>query len=214
MLYALTVTYRGFIGVLSVQNVNELLQVAVNAVENGLAESASNASANSLNSEKEIAKSDSSLAPRILKDPATGRFLPGTGGNGRRKGGVNTITKARALLANHTEELIGLALEQVRAGKSTSLLSELLRFSMPQARSQLAAISIPGAADAMERGDFDGALAEITRATLDGEISPDAAKVATEQVKSAEEAKRLRALAEQVEKLSAKVIEGQARRVL
>lgn len=202
------------------QNVNELLQVAVVAVENGTATGTANdssntpdASSNTHYSEKESEKSTSFSSPRILKDPKTGRFLPGTGGNGRRRGGVNTITKARALLANHAEELIGLALEQVRAGKSTSLLSELLRFSMPQARSQLAAIAIPGAADAMAMGDFDGALAEITRATLDGEISPDAAKVATEQVKSAEEAKRLRALAEQVEKLSAKVIEGQARRI-
>ena len=170
-------------------------------------------SANTLDSEKEIQESTSFSAPRILKDPKTGRFLPGNRPPGRPAGCVSSVTKARQVLANHTEELIGLALEQVRQGKANALLAELLRFSMPQARSQLAAIAIPGAADAMAMGDFDGALAEITRATLDGEISPDAAKVATEQVKSAEEAKRLRALAEQVEKLSAKVIEGQARRV-
>ena len=176
-------------------------------------DASANSPSNSLDSEKEIEHSGASLAPRILKDPKTGRFLPGNRPPGRPAGCVSSVTKARQVLANHTEELIGLALEQVRQGKANALLAELLRFSMPQARSQLAAISIPGAADAMAMGDFDGALAEITRATLDGEISPDAAKVATEQVKSAEEAKRLRALAEQVEKLSAKVIEGQARRI-
>ncbi|MBU3656896.1 MAG: hypothetical protein FGM35_02520 [Rhodocyclaceae bacterium] len=185
---------------------------SVDASANSLDASAKG-SANTLDSEKEIQESASFSAPRILKDPKTGRFLPGNRPPGRPAGCVSSVTKARQVLANHTEELIGLALEQVRQGKANALLAELLRFSMPQARSQLAAIAIPGAADAMAMGDFDGALAEITRATLDGEISPDAAKVATEQVKSAEEAKRLRALAEQVEKLSAKVIEGQARRV-
>lgn len=182
------------------------------ASANTLDESA-NSSANSVCSEKEIEQSDSSLAPRILKDPKTGRFLPGNRPPGRPAGCVSSVTKARQVLANHTEELIGLALEQVRAGKANALLSELLRFSMPQARSQLANVQIPAAEACMAVGDFDGALAAITQSVLSGETSPDAAKSLTDQIRAAEEAKRLRTLAEQVEKLSAKVIEGQSRRV-
>lgn len=173
----------------------------------------SDASANSLDSEKESGEGKQPRAVRILKDPNTGRFVKGTGGHGRYRGSVSSVTKARAILADHTEELIGLALEQVRQGKATALLAELLKFSMPTARSQLMNVQIPAAEAAMAVGDFDGALAAVTQSVLAGDTSPDSAKVLTDQIRAAEEAKRYRQLSEEVEKLSQKVIEGQARRI-
>lgn len=152
-------------------------------------------------------------SPRIVRDQTTGRFLKGTRSPGRTPGSVSAVTKARALLANHAEELVQIALEKVRNEGSTALLSDLLRFSMPQQRSQLASVSLPEAAAAMESGDFDGALGAVTQAVLLGDISADAGKVATEQIRGAEEAKRMKRLEEEISRLGERVINGMAKRV-
>lgn len=149
----------------------------------------------------------------ILQDPQTGRFLPGNRGGGRPQGSVSAATKARELLGLHAEELVSLALEQVREGKNTALLSDLLRFAMPQQRSQLQNIVVPGAAAALERGEFEAALGAVTQAVLNGELSPDAAKTVTDSIRSAEEAKRIKLLQDRVEELSRRVFEGSARRI-
>lgn len=164
-------------------------------------------------SEEDMETSSGGASPRIVRDNTTGRFLPGTRSPGRRPGSVNAATRARELLVNHAEELVTLAIEKVRTEGSSALLSDLLRFAMPQQRSQLQAVMIPEAADAMARGDFDGALAAVTQAVLSGEISPDTGKVSTEQIRSAEEAKRLKRVEEEINRLSEKVITGISRRV-
>lgn len=149
----------------------------------------------------------------ILQDPQTGRFLPGNKGGGRPPGSVSAATRARELLGLHAEELVTIALEQVREGKNAALLSDLLRFAMPQQRSQLQNIIVPEAAQALERGEFELALGAVTQAVLNGELSPDAAKTVTDSIRTAEEAKRLKSLQERVEDLTRRVIEGSARRV-
>lgn len=149
----------------------------------------------------------------LKKDPKSGKFLPGNRSGGRPLGSVSAATKARNLLASYSEELVELSMEQVRSGKSAALLAELLRFSLPPARSQLSNVIIPEAHEAMAHGDFDGALAAITQSVLSGETSPDVAKSITDQVKSAEESKRLRALTEEVESLQRRIVEGQSRRI-
>lgn len=149
----------------------------------------------------------------IIQDPHTGRFLPGNRGGGRPPGSVSAATRARELLSLHAEELVAIALEQVRESKNAALLSDLLRFAMPQQRSQLQNIVVPAAALALERGDFESALGAVTQAVLNGELSPDAAKTVTDSIRSAEEAKRLKHLQERVDELCRRVIEGAARRV-
>ena len=149
----------------------------------------------------------------ILQDPQTGRFLPGNKGGGRPLGSVSAATRARELLGIHAEELVSIALEQVREGKNASLLSDLLRYAMPQQRSQLQNIVVPEAAAALERGEFEAALGAVTQAVLNGELSPDAAKTVTDSIRSAEEAKRIKLLQDRVEELSRRVFEGTSRRV-
>lgn len=150
---------------------------------------------------------------RILKDPETGRFLPGNRAGGRPLGSVSAATRAREILTQHAEELVALAIEQVREGRNTALLSDLLRFAMPQQRSQLQNILVPDAAAALKRGDFDAALGAVTQSVLNGELSPDAAKTVTDSIRLAEEAKRLKSLQDKVDELSRRVIEGSVRRV-
>lgn len=163
---------------------------------------------------QEVAKSSTSAnSQRIIRDRTTGRFQPGNRSGGRPLGALNHATRARDLLAYHAEELVQIALEKVRTEGSTALLSDLLRFSMPQQRSQLASVSLPEAAAAMESGDFDGALGAVTQAVLLGDISADAGKVATEQIRGAEEAKRMKRLEEEISRLGERVINGMAKRV-
>lgn len=150
---------------------------------------------------------------RILQDPQTGRFLPGNKGGGRPLGSVSAATRARELLGMHAEELVAIALEQVRGGNNTSLLSDLLRYAMPQQRSQLQNIVVPEAAAALERGEFETALGAVTKAVLNGDLSPDAAKTVTDSIRSAEEAKRLKHLQDRVEELSRRVFDGTSRRI-
>ena len=163
--------------------------------------------------EVDTQKVSSVKSPRILKDPETGRFLPGNKAGGRPLGSVSAATRARELLGQHAEELVAIAIEQVREGKNTALLSDLLRFAMPQQRSQLQNIVVPAAAMALERGDFESALGAVTQAVLNGELSPDAAKTVTDSIRSAEEAKRLKHLQDRVDELSRRVVEGSARRI-
>lgn len=151
--------------------------------------------------------------PRILKDPETGRFLPGNKAGGRPLGSVSASTRAREILSLHAEELVAMALELVREGKNAALLSDLLRFAMPQQRSQLQNILVPEAAEALERGEFESALGAVTKAVLNGQLSPDAAKTVTDSIRSAEEAKRIKHLQDRVDELSRRVIEGSGRRI-
>ena len=167
----------------------------------------------SANPQEDIQKSSSLNSRGILQDPQTGRFLPGNRGGGRPPGSISAATRARELLGTHAEELVSIALEQVRDGKNASLLSDLLRYAMPQQRSQLQNIVVPEAAAALERGEFEAALGAVTQAVLNGELSPDAAKTVTDSIRSAEEAKRLKILQDRVEELSRRVFEGAARRV-
>lgn len=163
----------------------------------------------------QVEAKESSLADSrgILQDPQTGRFLPGNKGGGRPLGSVSAATRARELLGMHAEELVSIALEQVREGKNTSLLSDLLRYAMPQQRSQLQNILVPEAAMALERGEFESALGAVTQAVLNGELSPDAAKTVTDSIRSAEEAKRLKHLQDRVDDLARRVVEGSSRRI-
>lgn len=163
--------------------------------------------------QEETEGSSSSGSPRIVRDTTSGRFLPGTRSPGRTPGSINHATRARNLLVSHAEELVELAIEKVRNEGSTALLSDLLRFAMPQQRSQLQNVMIPEAAAAMAAGDFDAALGAVTQAVLTGEISPDAGKVSTEQIRGAEEAKRLKRIEEEINQLNEKVITGFARRI-
>lgn len=140
-------------------------------------------------------------------------FQPGwKGGPGRPKGSVSPATRFRNKLAEHGDELLELALAQVRKGegKSNTLLVNLLTFIVGQQRGELATVSIPAMAEAKT---YEDKLQALEAAVVNGEISPDASKLIVDQLKTAEEAKQLRELNDELQYLKAQVIEGTARRV-
>lgn len=140
-------------------------------------------------------------------------FQPGwKGGPGRPKGSVSPATRFRNKLAEHGDELLELALAQVRKGegKSNALLVNLLTFVVGQQRGELAAVSIPAMAEAKT---YEDKLEALEAAVINGEISPDASKLIVDQLKVAEEAKELRRLNDELAFLKAQVIEGTARRI-
>lgn len=154
-----------------------------------------------------------SLTETPQKNPH--RFLPGNThsvGKGRPKGSVSPATRFRNKLAEHGDELLELALAQVRKGegKSNTLLVNLLTFVVGQQRGELAAVSIPAMAEAKT---YEDKLQALESAVVNGEISPDAAKLIVDQLKTAEEAKQLRELNDELRILKAQVIEGTARRI-
>lgn len=161
--------------------------------------------------ETDVEKSVLASAPQ--KKPIH-RFKPGVSGNpnGRPKGSVSPATRFRNKLAEHGDELLELALAQVRKGegKSNTLLVNLLTFVVGQQRGELAAVSIPAMAEAKT---YEDKLLALEAAVVNGEISPDASKLIVDQLKTSEEAKQLRILNDELAILKAKVIEGSARRV-
>lgn len=145
--------------------------------------------------------------PKILRDEK-GRVLPGSASpnpNGRPKGSLSPATRMRNKLATHGEELLELALEQVRGGRNAALLSDLLKFIIAQHRSEIAPVDLPEAAAA---GTYDQRLEAINQAVLRGEVSADVAKTIIDGFKAGEEAKRLQLLSGEIEALKAKIIDG------
>lgn len=140
-------------------------------------------------------------------------FQPGwKGGPGRPKGSLSPATRFRNKLAEHGDELLELALAQVRKGegKSNTLLVNLLNFVIGQQRGELAAVSIPAMSQART---YEDKIQALESAVVNGEISPDASKLIVDQLKVSEEAKLLRELHDEMRILKAQVIEGSARRV-
>ena len=136
-------------------------------------------------------------------------FKPGQSGNpkGRPKGALNKDSAARALIFAQSGEIVRKALKEALNGNQ-ALLGQLLSIVSPAQRAELAPVQIPGASDAIAAGRFEDALSLISQASLDGTISPDAAKQLTDQLKAAEEAKRLSFLQDQLHQLREKVING------
>lgn len=165
---------------------------------------------------EKVGGGESDIGESSLADPPQKKshlFQPGwKGGPGRPKGSVSPATRFRNKLAEHGDELIDLALKQVRSGesKSNTLLVNLLTFVVGQQRGELAAVRIEGMAEAVT---YESKLQALEDAVVNGDISPDAAKLIVDQLKTSEEAKQLRQLNDELRILKAQVIEGTARRV-
>lgn len=158
-------------------------------------------------------ETESPVLAELPQKKVAHRFQPGNaGGPGRPKGSVSPATRFRNKLAEHGEELLTLALKQVREGgsRNNALLTNLLTFVVGQQRGELAAVSIPAMAEAKT---YEEKLQALESAVVNGEISPDASKLIVDQLKTAEEAKQLRELNDELRFLKAQVIEGNARRV-
>jgi|GEM_PF-4522164 len=140
-----------------------------------------------------------------------GHFAKGwKGGPGRPRGAMSPAGRFRQTLTEeHGEELLALAMTAVRSGNANSLLGTMMQFVVGQAKAELAPIVLPEATE----GTYEERTEAISRAMLDGTISPDAAKVAIEQLKATEEAKQLRELGEELRSLKARLINGTATRI-
>ena len=139
----------------------------------------------------------------------SGRWVKGYSGNpaGRPKGALNKDSAARELIFAQAGDIVRKALKEALSGNQ-ALLSQLLGIVVAPAKSQLSAVGIPGAAEAMDVGDYDHALALITKAALNGDVSADVAKVLTDQICAAGEARRISALQDQINHLREKVVTG------
>ena len=145
----------------------------------------------------------------IERHSDSGRWLKGISGNpsGRPKGALNKDSNARELVFAQAGEIVRKSLKEALSGNQT-LLSQLLGIVVAPAKSQLGSVEIPGAGDAMARGDYDQALALITQAALNGDVSPDIAKTLTDQISAAGEARRISSLQDQINRLKEKVVSG------
>lgn len=140
-------------------------------------------------------------------DPKTGKFRPGNPGGGRPVGSLGKGATARARIMAQAEAIVDVLLEKAKAGDN-AMLGLAMQVISPAYRAEMAPVQIPGASEAIAAGRFEEALALISQASLDGTISPDAAKTLTEQLKASEEAKRLSYLQDQLQALREKVING------
>ena len=145
----------------------------------------------------------------LIRCDDSGRWLKGISGNpeGRPKGALNKDSAARELVFAQAGEIVRKALKEALSGNQP-LLSQLLGIVVAPAKSQLSSVEIDGAADAMDQGDYDRALALITRAALNGDVCADIAKVLTDQISAAGEARRISALQDQINHLREKVVTG------
>lgn len=145
----------------------------------------------------------------IERHSDSGRWLKGVSGNpsGRPKGALNKDSNARELVFAQAGEIVRKSLKEALSGNQ-ALLSQLLGIVVAPAKSQLGSVEIPGAGDAMARGDYDQALALITQAALNGDVSPDIAKTLTDQISAAGEARRISSLQDQINSLKEKVVSG------
>jgi len=144
-----------------------------------------------------------------IRHEESGRWLKGYSGNpaGRPKGALNKDSAARELIFAQAGDIVRKALKEALSGNQ-ALLSQLLGIVVAPAKSQLSAVGIDGAAEAMADGDYDKALALITEAALKGAVSADVAKVLTDQICAAGEARRISALQDQINFLKEKVVKG------
>jgi hypothetical protein len=153
---------------------------------------------------------EKSLSDAYVRN-AGGRFGVGNkGGPGRRPGSLSAAGRFRQRIAEeHGDELLDLALQAVRSGNANSLLSTMLTFIAGTAKAETAPIVLPEA----QHGSYEERTEAISRAMLAGEISPDAAKIAIEQLKTSEEARQLRELNEELRGLKARLVNGTATRI-
>lgn len=151
------------------------------------------------------------LSGSLPRKRHAGMFKPGNpGGPGRPKGCLSPATRFRNRIAEEfSDELLNLAMDAVRGGKAHSLLATMLTFVAGTAKAETAPIELPEAIE----GTYEDRTEAISKAMLEGRMSPDAAKVAIEQLKTTEEAKQLREMNEEIRALKAKVITGTARRI-
>lgn len=151
------------------------------------------------------------LLPSPAPEKYPNRFKKGgPGGPGRPKGSVSPAGRFRQVLTEeHGEEILALAMQAIRGGNANSLLSTMMQFIVGQTKSELAPIILPEA----QHGSYEQRTEAISKAMLAGEISPDAAKTAIEQLKATEEARQLRELNEELRELKARVINGTATRI-
>lgn len=140
-------------------------------------------------------------------DPKTGKFRPGNPGGGRPVGSLGKGATARARIMAQAEAIVDVLLEKAKAGDN-AMLGLAMQVISPAYRAEMAPVQIPGASEAIASGRFEDALALISQASLDGTISPDAAKTLTEQLKASEEAKRISVVMDQINLLREKVING------
>lgn len=158
-----------------------------------------------LKTEKELS------AQGLSTEKYPNRFKKGwKGGPGRPKGSVSAAGRFRQVLTEeHGEELLQIAMNAVRTGKANSLLGVMLQFIAGQQKSELAPIDLPEA----QHGTYEERTDAITRAMLGGQLSPDSAKTAIEQLKVTEEARQLREMNDELRTLKARLVNGSAVRI-
>lgn len=156
---------------------------------------------NGVGSQNDFEKSPSEVSPKILKDPSTGRFLPGNGG--RRHGSLGRATIARQMVISAAPELVR---DAIRLAKNNaSMMATLLSIAMPNNRSQLEAVQIPGLEPGMS---LEQKTEKIMTAVTDGILSADTGLTMVSGLRQAEEAQRLRQLTDEISDLKSRVIDG------
>lgn len=140
------------------------------------------------------------------RDPRTGKFLKGNPGGGRPVGSLGKSASARARILASSESIVKKMIEKAEAGDN-QMIQMAMQIIAPPFRAELAPVQILGAAEAIADGRFDDAVSLISQASLDGRVGPDSAKQLTEQLKAAEEAKRISSLQDQLAVLREKIID-------
>lgn len=156
---------------------------------------------NGVGSQSDFEKSPSEVSPKILKDPSTGRFLPGNGG--RKHGALGKSTIARNMILEAAPDLVKRAI--ALAQNNASMMSTLLEVALPKNRSQLEATAIPGIENCTT---LEQKTSTIMDAVTNGVISPDTGLQMISGLDKAESARRLRLLADQINDLQMKIIDG------
>jgi len=143
-----------------------------------------------------------SADPRgILKDPATGRFIKGH--CGRPKGALSKSTVAKNIILDAAPDLVKQAIQLAQG--NASMMSTLLSIALPNNRSQLEAVAIPGIENCTT---LEEKTDTIMTAVTNGVISPDTGLQMISGLDKAESARRLRLLSDQINDIQAKIIDG------
>jgi hypothetical protein len=127
------------------------------------------------------------LPPRKLaKDPVTGRFVKGHGGN--QNGSTHTVTLAvEKMMVDEAGALTRRCIDLAKAGDPTALKIVMDRIA-PVRRGRV----LPK----LRREHGEGSIEALLRAVLDGEITPEEGKSVTSLIEGAAQVAAAQALAE------------------